>query len=85
MYVDDQIEDCYGNPCAVSWTNQSSLSFVGNNAFRGPLMYGGMLDRCSGSTKITRDKIQVNGTDSLYYIYVYIYISWPDYLLLCVV
>ncbi len=64
LYVEDQDDNCGRMPCSVSWTNNSNLNFVGNTAFLGPVLYGGMLDRCIGTLGFTRTDLEpvlVNG------------------------
>ena len=43
IYSNDK---CEVNLCPILWTNKTKLNFAGNSAIHGPILYGGMLDRC---------------------------------------
>ena len=43
IYSDNK---CEVNLCPILWTNKTKLTFAGNSAAHGPILYGGMLDRC---------------------------------------
>ena len=48
IFVQDRIEDCKlkVNSCSILWTDQIKLIFVNNYANSGPVIFGGMIDRC---------------------------------------
>ena len=43
VYSDNK---CEVNLCPILWANNTKLNFTGNSAAHGPILYGGMLDRC---------------------------------------
>ena len=43
IYSDNK---CEVNLCPILWTNQTKLCYAKNSAAHGPVLYGGMLDRC---------------------------------------
>ena len=43
VYSDNK---CEVNLCPILWINNTKLSFAGNSAAHGAILYGGMLDRC---------------------------------------
>ena len=46
IYVMDSNEECKINSCPILWSNNATFDFVNNSASKGPILYGGMLDRC---------------------------------------
>ena len=46
IFVRDRRENCSVNSCLISWTNYTRVNFFNNIANQGPMIYGGMLNRC---------------------------------------
>ena len=46
IYSDQGYNSCKMNACPIVWTNQTKMRFTRNTATIGPILYGGMLDRC---------------------------------------
>ena len=46
IYSDQGYNSCKTNSCPIVWTNQTKMRFTRNTATVGPILYGGMLDRC---------------------------------------
>ena len=46
IYSDQGYNSCKTNACPIVWTNQTKMRFTRNTAAVGPILYGGMLDRC---------------------------------------
>ena len=46
IFVMDKMEDCEVNSCSILWENNVSINFSSNFAKGGPILYGGMVNRC---------------------------------------
>ena len=62
IYVKDKKKDCKINSCLIFWTGHAMVDFSNNYAKRGPMIYGGMLDRC----RVSQNKSMLPPAEVLY-------------------
>ena len=43
----DRNKYCKVDSCLIFWNGHTTINFINNSAYEGPMIYGGMMDRCS--------------------------------------
>ena len=61
IFVKDRSENCRVDSYLLSWTGNTTVDFTRNSAKIGPMIYGGMMDRCNTSRPSLFEVLTSNG------------------------